>query len=84
MTVGLNTQNAFNTVGCVCGVGPYEISAISSMDSGFVRVLHLCDGDWGESVTTLVTRGVPQNSVLGPFLWNVSYDTVLRLLCRKE
>lgn len=78
--VSLDVKNAFNSVpwqGAVRKlvrrrVSPYLVRMTGSYLNG--RSVVLEDGSMME-----MSAGVPQGSVLGPILWNIYYDRVLRL-----
>lgn len=38
-----------------------------------------CGGQEGEKIKVVVSCGIPQGSVVGPFLWNITYDQVLKV-----
>lgn len=81
--VTLDIKNAFNTARWntivdaikAMKVPEYLIRLVANYLSN--RVL-CCETTEGHSEFTL-TGGVPQGSVLGPLLWNVMYDGILRL-----
>lgn len=80
MVVALDVQNAFNSA--VWSVIVRELRAkkipeylVNTVESYFSeRTIKVT-----KSKTIDMTAGVPQGSVLGPLLWNILYDQVLRL-----
>lgn len=83
--VTLDVRNAFNTVSWRAivkslksrKISPYIIRVVKSYLQN--RYLQMSD-----SKKLQITCGVPQGSVLGPTLWNVSYDSVLKLKVSRQ
>ncbi|XP_046145688.1 uncharacterized protein LOC123989006 [Osmia bicornis bicornis] len=85
LLIGLDVKNAFNTVRWENIISaarrrnfpPLLILMLENyLNSRFIGTT-MPDGTWIEQE---VFAGVPQGSVLGPFLWNLAYDSILEVV----
>lgn len=89
VVIGIDIRNAFNSL-------PWHIIRRSLRDMGFPEYIrrivdsYLSDrfvqfiGKGGALRQKAMMAGVPQGSVLGPVLWNIAFDSVLKLAAADE